>query len=71
MLLEMHHSSSNLISLSVSQEKWGTECAQVQKEFLKGTQKEANCKHWYQSVSGQIMQIQRSKSKEIISEERK
>lgn len=64
----MHHSSSNLISLSVSRERPGTECAQVQGEFLKGRQKEANCKPWYQTVSVQIMQIQRGKSKEIISE---
>lgn len=64
----MHCSSSNLISLSVSQEKLGTECAQVQGEFLKEKQKEANCKHWYQTVSVQIMQIQRGESKEIISE---
>lgn len=64
----MHRSSSNLISLSVSQENLGTECAQVQEEFLKGKQKEANWKQWYQTVSVQIMQIQRGKSKEIIRE---
>lgn len=64
----MHCSNSNLISLSVSREKLGTECTQVQEEFLKERQKEANCKHWYQTVSVEIMQIQRGKSKEIISE---
>lgn len=64
----MHRSNSNLISLSVSQEKLGTECDQVQEEFLKERKKEANCKRWYQTVSVQIVQIQRGKGKEIISE---